>query len=594
MLQEAIDVFHTMLQKEGDHLITDAYIPKDGEYRLIIMDDDQWKMKDPINITFNKKTGEAEVSDPENYALIQELDYKSKLLEMNKSMDPKKKIHCNNYLSLAVKKETIRSGILTNDIIHRYFDVFRNPMKKYEKKSASKALYQATEERLGVPDIHLIDKIEQFVLSHDIWEGMDLDKKNYAKVFFIYPDEFKTKELYAKENERYLFPNIYNRNDFNMERNGKIVGLPNDNITLNDNKPYLKNKTRKNEIPHLLSQEDALLRKKFFDYLFGQASQKKYHVYVDTMNHDMKAYTNREHPQNLSSGYYLRISMEKTGAEICDADAIIHYDTKLDHPFYLKNFSEIPEDVIKNSKLPYGAAVDDKWELFSMINSVFFDRKLLGSMFCDASDIRINDPCLKRAILKCRDIFIQWFWKGEDIKISKIMDDIFLLLIQNSIVNDNIFAAQRQINLRWSLLEYLSDPKLGVHMGDIRNQLRKHINTSGNKDWNFVNDEEYCYAVGQGVSYLLSLSKANLKSKACINPFLSTKNTKVLHRHLENLFKKYDYCIDHNAYGGKVTQLFSQLTEYKPKEIKTAFIIAGFNAPCLVYEKRKKETKKED
>ena len=49
-------------------------------------------------------------------------------------------------------------------------------MKKYEKKSASKALYQATEERLGVPDIHLIDKIEQFVLSHDIWEGMDLEK----------------------------------------------------------------------------------------------------------------------------------------------------------------------------------------------------------------------------------------------------------------------------------------------------------------------------------------------------------------------------------------------------------------------------------
>ena len=47
-------------------------------------------------------------------------------------------------------------------------------------------------------------------------------------------------------------------------------------------------KTRKNEIPHLLSQEDALLRKKFFDYLFGQASQKKYHIYVDTMNQDMQ------------------------------------------------------------------------------------------------------------------------------------------------------------------------------------------------------------------------------------------------------------------------------------------------------------------
>ena len=58
MLQEAIDVFHTMLQKEGDHLITDAYIPKDGEYRLIIMDDDQWEMKDPNDgnpVVWNRK-----------------------------------------------------------------------------------------------------------------------------------------------------------------------------------------------------------------------------------------------------------------------------------------------------------------------------------------------------------------------------------------------------------------------------------------------------------------------------------------------------------------------------------------------------------
>ena len=59
-----------------------------------------------------------------------------------------------------------------------------------------------------------------------------------------------------------------------MERNGKIVGLPNDNITLNDNKPYLKNKTRKNEIPHLLSQEDALLRKNFLTIFWAGIPEK--------------------------------------------------------------------------------------------------------------------------------------------------------------------------------------------------------------------------------------------------------------------------------------------------------------------------------
>ena len=56
MLQEAMEVFQIMLQEKGERIITDAYIPKDGTYRLIVMKDDGWVIKDPVDIIFNKKS----------------------------------------------------------------------------------------------------------------------------------------------------------------------------------------------------------------------------------------------------------------------------------------------------------------------------------------------------------------------------------------------------------------------------------------------------------------------------------------------------------------------------------------------------------
>ena len=253
MLQEAMEVFQIMLQEKGERIITDAYIPKDGTYRLIVMKDDGWVIKDPVDIIFNKKTNTVDISNDMDYLLIQELDYKSKLLEMNKPIDPKKVIHSNNYLSLAVKKESVTSGKLSEEIIQQYYEILRNPNKKYEKKPQARALYHVAEERLGQPDIEAIDKIEKFILANkeDIWKGINLEKKNYVKLFFVYQEEEKTKEIYKIESERYLIPNIYNNNNFNMEFEKGIVGLPNDNMGMNSKKPYLENKTRKVKVPYL-------------------------------------------------------------------------------------------------------------------------------------------------------------------------------------------------------------------------------------------------------------------------------------------------------------------------------------------------------
>ena len=587
MLQEAMEVFQIMLQEKGERIITDAYIPKDGTYRLIVMKDDGWVIKDPVDIIFNKKTNTVDISNDMDYLLIQELDYKSKLLEMNKPIDPKKIIHSNNYLSLAVKKESVTSGKLSEEIIQQYYEILRNPNKKYEKNPQARALYHVAEERLGQPDIEAIDKIEKFILANkeDIWKGINLEKKNYVKLFFVYQEEEKTKEIYKIESERYLIPNIYNNNNFNMEFEKGIVGLPNDNMGMNSKKPYLENKTRKVKVPYLLDQESALLQSKFFDYLFGQVSKKRFHIYVDNIDKKICSYTNKDKPEDIVSGYYLRCRMGKAGAEICEADVITHYKTKLEPGLVLKNYIEIPEERIEKSKIHYDEAIEDQWVIMDLINGIFFEGKLKNNFFTDAKDMNIYDDCLKQSILKSRNILANWFWRGEQNQLVKILDDVSLALIKNSILNDETFAAQRKFNLRWSLLEYLDDQEVGVHMSEIRNQLREHINVAKDVEWDFISDEEYSYAVGQAVSYLLHLSKANNKTESYVNPFFNAKNSKVIKQRLLRMYTKYNYQIIH-INGGRNAQLLSHVMEYEPKEIKHELIMAGFTAPSLMYEKK--------
>ena len=82
---------------------------------------------------------------------------------------------------------------------------------------------------------------------------------------------------------------------------------------MNKKKPYLENKTRKVKVPYLLDQERVLLQSKFFDYLLGQTSKKKYHIYVDNMGKEIYSYTNKEKPEEYSEWILFKMQNERKG-----------------------------------------------------------------------------------------------------------------------------------------------------------------------------------------------------------------------------------------------------------------------------------------
>lgn len=198
---------------------------------------------------------------------------------MNKPVDPKKIIHSNNYLAFFVKKESIVSGKLTEAIIDGYYDILENPAeKKYQKSKEATRIYKLYEETAGEVDKEAVERCREWIKGHIFHlENVDLEKKDYLKIFFA-----ADREEYEKEGQRYILPNIYNNNKFNVEIEDKVYGVPDNNLGMNAKKPFLAMKTKKCKIPYLLDGEEAVLQKEFFDYLMNLVSGGKYHVYVDT------------------------------------------------------------------------------------------------------------------------------------------------------------------------------------------------------------------------------------------------------------------------------------------------------------------------
>lgn len=591
MLQEVLEVFEKKLRKNS-RIIIDSHTLKDGTYRLIeIGDDDNWKIAKTLDVSFNKKSKEMDGHNDEDYFFIQELDYYSKLLEMNKPIDPKKIIHTNNYLCIAVKKESIVLNKLTPEIIKNFFSILKNPIVKYEKKAKSRELFKNVEEQLGPVDIDLINKIESYVLNNDIFENIELTKKNYVKVFFVFADRDKTIEYYKKERERYLLPNLYNSNDYNFNDEGTILGLPNNNMGMNSKKPFLENKTRKVTVPYLLDQQKALLQSQLFDYLLGEVSKGRYNFYINNFHdrEDIRAYTDLEEPDDLISGYYLRCRKEKNEVEIVYADNISNYSKFLKKPFILKNYIGILQKDIDKSTLPYDISIDNLWQIRHLIDSIFFEGRLQFNLYSRVEDIQINDAVLKRCLLENRGVLSAWFYQGEMNQISSSLDQLSMKLIKNAILNDEPYKAQRQFNLRWSLLSYFDDErKIGEKMEDIQEKLRKHINSKKDEKWEFDDDYEFAYAIGQLAQYFLSLNKSNSKSSAYINAFLNAKDVSLMKKKIINSYKKYDYLIS-PIEGGRVQQLVEHIMLYTPQVLQDEYILAGFSAMMLVYEKNKEE-----
>ena len=424
--------------------------------------------------------------------------------------------------------------------------------------------------------------IKENIFSLDKF-NMDFAKKNYLKIFF--EDD---RELYIQEEQRYLMTKIFNKNDYNLEVDNLILGLPNDNLGLNSKKPYMENKTRKITVPYLITPEEAVIQRKFFDYLMNQANAGRTDVFFDMSPQiddvKRKQIIAKKRGELLSSdfnGYFLRI---QKGKEL----EIQHQDTIVDYKYFLKSKFQYQNVLGLEDKEGWYKEYTNRQEMQMIVNEILFSKWLVSNYFTKEEDISAEGE-IKRNLVGSREAIFSWIYKGRKEGMDSILHKICMNMIKNSVSKGYMNKAGQQFNLMCSLEGYFGGYNMSNKYKEIRNNIRNKINQSA--DVEIKSDEEYFYAVGQLVNYFISLSKTKDKNHSLANPFFNATSNEFIQRKMKQYFMKYNYVI--SKYNERFNKLYYMILDYELEgKIKQEDIIAGYISDCLIYES-KKENKEE-
>ena len=564
MIDEALEVFRKIYDKEGEELVVSKNIPKDGTYILVNIK--SGKIIEKLDISYDKKTKKIDGELNQYYSYFRAFDYYSNLVDMNKPMDPKKTIHSNQIYSFFIKKESIRENKLTKAIIEGYKKNLLNPEEKYNSKEG-KELYKNIAEKFP--------KIEKDNVSENLLENDN--KKDYLKIFFVEEDLDKSLELFRNEHKRYLIPNIFNSNDYNKRIGETIYGLSNNNMGLNAKKAFLENKTRRISTPYLVNTDEILLQYAFYNYLLPEVKQGNYFIYFS--ENEIIPRTYKEGCPN-GAKYLLNASYSKD-VDIKNFNVI----SKNNDEEIIINFKEILHQKKKNTdEIEYGNL--NKEKMMNNIDKILFYNSLLGNFLLADGGLDIKNIEIKKLLIKYRNAFYKWFYLNDETEVKKNIKKIYLDAVMVAIGNGHFFKASQQLDFGFCLEKYFyGKSELMEEIMNVKEVFLNH--TLSEEEWEFLNDEEYFFAVGQILAYINYMRNSKAKSLNFIKQLTFVKNIDVLKEKIKKIVISYSHIFE--TKNKKINRTVSNISLYQPKEIRIDILLAGFTADIIFFKKREEK-----
>lgn len=570
MLSECISIFEKELEKDPD-LVLNNYVPKDGRYCLVKMNDSDWEVKSPLEIKFDKKNASVQGSNDIDYQLIKFLDYYSNLLEMNKSLDPKKTIHTSNYYSFGFK-ENIFTDKVNNEAITRYFSILKNPSSKYKDKK-SKELYDQVEKSCGQVNVEEVEKIEDWLIKNLPNLPVIEENKTYFKIFFIYEDLEKTKEAYKMEQARYVSTNIFNSNSFNIKIGGEIYGLSNNNMGLNSKKPYLANLSRMVSEPYMLTTDEAIRQRDFFEYLQAYVRHKKYRIYFNTQDHTISDELGKKF-----TGYELILYPEKNEAAIKGFNHFVGKEFADRIRFFqLIEEKVYDEDKDRDKKLE---KINKRYEivgearvLLERIDDVFFLNHLMNN-YPNFTEANIRDQAVDNMVRSYGQIIIDWAYYSRDEGLKDKLDR--LVYDSLSMYSDKGYTnkARAAFNYYLSLKEHFYG---GVKDSFMSMQETMKGKILSKEDYKLESDEECLFAIGQVMRFIQALNNMGNKNLSFIQTMQKRTDPRLIVEDFYVIINKYNHLISTQG-RTRSSILIAKILDYQfnKEKVSTLMLTAGF------------------
>jgi CRISPR-associated protein Csh1 len=561
MIYDVLEVFRKEYEAKGDKLILDNYQLKDGLYvrvnenesldYFIFANDKKQENKENC---FKDLDGNIQKNE---YSWFKERDYYSCYLNSNKSFYDKK-IHNVNYLSFFVKIESFNENsdkqLNLSSIKGQYLSLlnykkFTKPKEKEILKNYKEYLAVCTRKkdiakkyRFIKNNIHAITKVAK-----------DNGVVNYVKIFFD-----TTIEKYKQESEIYYAIKIFNDIDYSKKIDDSVYGLSDSNMGLNSKKPFLELMTRKIGPPFMLLDSDALLAKKFFDWLKLQDREEKFPI---------------------GKQFFLHRDFKEKDL-VQDFDYIPQKIEKLQEPITVKNYLHIKD------KSDF--EISELWQLENTVDETFYNKQLKFNYFND--DLKVSQYVsknLQTLILETKYAMVNYFKKYHEREFYQVVKKYGTsFVVEHLRQRDDkkyYFAelrAKESLNLKFSLLQYK-----GEKVMDIRAMQNKVIEKLESSNYDGLDSDVFFYLSGQVIKYLLTKSKSGKKDADILEPFLRAKNVHKLKDEIKFTFFKYKHEIGLNQ--NKFNNALALITAYdKEGTIDSDSLLVGILSENLFYMKK--------
>jgi CRISPR-associated protein Csh1 len=520
---------------------------------------------------------------PENNPLFEwfkQADFASSLIEMNKPVDPKKKIHSNNIFTLFCKHEVFGAGGVRPDLkehIDRYFNTLLAARDKESteilKNAGYEPLQSETVEKCKARFLSALEAVAERIIQQNIKDNC------YIKIFLD-----ANLNDYIYESGRYLLPKIFNSNSYNIEINDQVLGLSNVNMGMNAKKPYLEHKTTAFKVPYRITAGEGVLLRKLFLWLNGQEREGKplYTGYFPIGQHDPGLFVAAGEMKVRKPAAYVHLDrgMDLT---VDDYDFLPSFKDRMDRPVLFENYLDAP-------KYP-GGTLNTLSAVEAHINIYLYGGQLVRNYYVEKIQMTDNLPQLLAVqIMLTREALHSWLRKGNEFPIQNCVDKatmgVLLARLQNL---EYITTLAYALNVRLALLNYFSEGENDVGYAIEKAYIAlkdKVINTDSRKEHIACQSAlEFYLAAGQLLYYYFSRSQAQkLHYDVLWRGIASAKSVEDIKKEHRKHFQKYAYDIDIDNF--RFNHMLSIVSSYEPEQeepINLDALFYGFAASSIIY-----------
>lgn len=439
---------------------------------------------------------------------------------------------------------------------------------------------------------------------------------------------FKNIELddYKKAHGNYLKKNLFNKNDFNSEKNigANTYGLSDFYNGLNTKKTFLEHKTSpmfKGIASRIKASEtinlndfSLLLRRKIFPQplpiFIDEKEFSKSEQILNVFKKDSRlSYSQilkrifREDDNLVLQNYYLLFFNYKYELEDFDYVSKFRYSLKEN-----ENSPKISNlfELTANKEIKSTEIIKNIFHFEASIVATIFNGALVKIKDDDYSVhyfgeikpeyVSGGEPIFQM-IMKYRKAFYDYIYKSKTQALNPYMwDEIMWNSIIADLRNHNIdkkyFLTQnikQKLNIWFSLYNYFNNNQTNrIDMASkIPELIEKMKLVANNGEETLDTVEEFAFAAGQVIYFLLNQSKASERTHALLEPFLQKVQTVQLQNSIAQAINTYKHEISFGK--GRFERLSAQVLAFETKENLKDYqrlLLAGYFAPAAIYEKK--------